>query len=74
MTPDTLTPIILAFAALCLWQVYAGARKMWLAKRDPGAPMVKLFARAGFVQALLGALLFIVNIAFNWSTLKAGLL
>ncbi len=73
MTPTALLVILALFAAVCLWQLLAGLKKMRLARANPGDPNAQLLGKAGKLQAILGGVMLAANILFNLPMLKAVL-
>lgn len=70
MIPNSLLLLAL-FAAVCLWQLFSGLKKMRVAKDNPSDPRASLFAKAGKVQAILGGVMLAANILFNAPALLA---
>lgn len=65
MSGSTLFVIIAIFAAVCLWTIYAGLKKMRLAKENPGHPQAPMIAKIGKIQAIAGAAMLLLNIVLN---------
>lgn len=70
MTPNTILTIALFFSAICAWQMWAGYRKIQMAKANPNAPMAALYAKSGKIQLILGALFLAGNILLNLPALR----
>jgi len=70
ITPSTLVWIVIAFAAVCLWQLFAGLSKMRRAKAEPGHPHAPLWAKMGKIQAIAGGAMLAGNIALNLPMLQ----
>lgn len=62
--------IALLFAAICLWQLLAGLKKMRIARDNPQDPRAPLFAKMGKLQAILGGVLLVANILLNLPALR----
>ncbi len=71
MTVSTLFLIVALFAAICLWQLIAGLRKMRHARANPSDPRSPMLAKVGRIQAILGGLMLAANVLLNLPALRA---
>lgn len=67
---QTFALIVLAFAALCLWQLFAGLAKLRAARANPGDPQAALLARLGKIQAGVGGAMLAANVLLNLPLLR----
>lgn len=71
MTGGAFLLILALFAAVCLWQLLTGLKKMRMAKDNPSHPNAAVYARVGKIQAIAGAAILAVNILLSWQAVRA---
>lgn len=67
---QTFAILILVFAAVCLWQLFAGLAKLRAARANPGDPQAALLAKVGKLQAGLGGAMLAANVLLNLPLLR----
>lgn len=70
MTGSSLLLLIALFAAVCLWQLLAGLKKMRLARANPADPHAQMMGKMGKIQAGLGGVMLAANVLLNLPALR----